>query len=96
MRFIAEPQFGISVSRATPTVTVEVRGELDLATTPKLARALEELRRRVRDVRLSLREVWFADERAVVRLLRSQYRLARKATLTIVDVSDDVLQGMRA
>lgn len=91
-----EPEFGISISYTPSTATVAVTGELDLATAPKLARALEQLPEEVVEIDLRLGTVWFADATAIARLLRSQRRLLVQGRTVIVgDVSDDVLHTMR-
>jgi anti-sigma B factor antagonist len=70
-----QPNFDVSTTFETPVAVVTVSGELDLATAPRLARALEGLPSAVLEVHLDLRAVWFADATAISRLLRAQRRL---------------------
>lgn len=96
MSIAFEPEFTVSVTLDGPTATVVVAGELDLATTPKLARGLEALPLKATDIRLSLRGVWFADMIAIGRLARSQHRLAQqRRRMVITDASDEVLRVIR-
>lgn len=93
--FIPEPDFSISVDLDGATADVAVSGELDLATAPKLARALEDLPATTSDVRLSLAEVWFADASAIGRLARSHHRLVQQGrTVTVTQASEGVMHVM--
>jgi anti-anti-sigma factor len=96
--FIApEPDFSIHVELEGAVADVAVSGELDLATAPKLARALEDLPLTASDVRLSLAAVWFADASAISRLARSHHRLTQQGrTVTVTHASDGVLHVMNA
>lgn len=96
--FVApEPDFSIHVELEGAVADVAVSGELDLATAPKLARALEGLPPAASDVRLSLASVWFADASAIGRLARSHHRLMQQGrTMTVTHASHDVLHVMNA
>src|SRR4051794_27766586 len=69
-------QLRLSVSRSDGRVTIDVAGELDLATVDQLASALDEVRAaQPHTVVLDLRELEFMDSTGIGALLRAQKQL---------------------
>lgn len=91
----AEPDFSISVRfENSAAALVAVTGELDLSTAPKLARALEDLPSEATDIRVSLRDVWFADVDALSRLARTRHRLRLQGRRMVVTDAGDTVRGL--
>jgi anti-sigma B factor antagonist len=72
------PRLELSRRERRDAIVVEVRGELDILTTPKLGMALDELiRSRPHDIVVDLRKTTFLDSSGLHILLNSLRRLTR-------------------
>jgi anti-anti-sigma factor len=70
-------QFGIDESRDGERVVVAVRGEVDMATAPRLRAALERAAAEASEVRVDLREVQFMDSTGLSALVAAHQALDR-------------------
>lgn len=82
-------QLQITQSEEAACVRLQIRGELDVLTTPRLAAELNNLvHRSEADVVLDLRQTTFIDSAGLQLLLSSQRRLARLSRKLTVECDD--------
>ena len=88
---LTEPIFELRLSQAAETLVVEVVGEVDMATAPELAQAIdaEVLNESVRRVVVDLTDVTFLDSSALNALVHGQRELTeRKIVFRVVSPAD--------
>ena len=86
---MTENPFEIRSSQVAETAIIEVTGEIDMATAPKVAQAIESVHRAARLVVVNLAGVTFLDSSALNMLLRCQRDLAdREVAFRIVSPAE--------
>ena len=87
------PTFEIRSSHAADALVVEVTGEIDMASAPRLVQAIEGTADTTRRVIVDLSEVTFLDSSALNALVRCQRDLAtRDVSLRLVSPADRLVR----
>ncbi len=90
---VTTPAFELNSSRAADILIVEVAGEVDMATAPQLAEAVEGASDPCRRVVVDLSEVTFLDSSGLNALVTSRRSLAaRDVDLRVISPTDHVVR----
>lgn len=89
------PAFSINVEPTQTKTRIDVAGELDIATAPKLVRELERSANDTCNIDVGLEQVTFIDVVAVTHLLRAQQRLrVAGVRVALTHLSDQVTRTL--
>jgi len=87
-RYVATPGFDIRESRTDEELCIEVHGDLDVLTAPRLVERFEAaLLARPPRIVLELRDVAFADSTGMAALIRCRRRAVRADVDLVLDVA---------
>jgi anti-sigma B factor antagonist len=90
---VTTPAFELNSSRAADILIVEVAGEVDMATSPRIREAVEDAAEACRRVVVDLSEVSFLDSSGLNALVGCRRELAaRGVELRVVSPADNVVR----
>jgi anti-sigma B factor antagonist len=92
---VSDTPFELRTSRAAGAVVIEIIGEIDMATAPEVARAIDSGHDDAERVVVDLSEVTFLDSSALNALVHSQRDLAGKdIAFSVVSPSDRAVRNV--